>query len=84
MKKKIPKQLYEASVLVASNQLKKAEPILKDYLKDNPLDVNAMKLLADIGIKFRAYFDAGNLLTRALDLEPNFHAARLSTQIFYM
>ena len=78
MKKKIPKQLYEASVLVASNQLKKAEPILKDYLKDNPLDVNAMKLLADIGIKFRAYFDAGNLLTRALDLEPNFHAARLS------
>ena len=35
------------------------------------MDVNAMKLLADIGIKFRAYKDAGYLLTRALDLSPS-------------
>ena len=43
-----------------------------------PMDVNAMKLLADIGIKFRAYKDAGYLLTRALDLSPEYDPARLS------
>ena len=37
-----------------------------------PMDVNAMKLLADIGVKFRAYKDAGYLLTRALDLSPEY------------
>ena len=37
-----------------------------------------MKLLADIGIKQRAYLDAGNLLIRALDIEPEYDEARLS------
>ena len=37
-----------------------------------------MKLLADIGVKFRAYKDAGHLLTRALDLSPDYDQARLS------
>ncbi|KRO33434.1 MAG: hypothetical protein ABS15_06900 [SAR86 cluster bacterium BACL1 MAG-120823-bin87] len=74
----IPSKLYEATELIAKNKLKKAEPLLRECLKDNPLDVNAMKLLADIGIKFRAYRDAGNLLARALDLAPDFHLARLS------
>ena len=37
-----------------------------------------MKLLADIGVKFRAYKDAGYLLTRALDLSPEYDPARLS------
>ena len=37
-----------------------------------------MKLLADIGVKFRAYKDAGYLLTRALDLSPDYDPARLS------
>ena len=37
-----------------------------------------MKLLADIGVKFRAYKDAGHLLTRALDLSTDYDQARLS------
>ena len=32
----------------SNDKLKKAEPILREYLKKDPLDVNAMKLLADI------------------------------------
>ena len=78
LKKIIPEKLYEASVLLASNKQHKAEKLLREYLFDNPLDVNAMKLLADIGIRQRAYFDAGNLLTRALDIEPDYDEARLS------
>ena len=76
--KDIPQELIEASELIAEEKLKKAEPILRTYLKKNPLDINAMKLLADIGIKFRAYKDAGYLLTRALDLAPDYDQARLS------
>ena len=77
-KDNIPIELIEAAELIAEDKLKKAEPILRDYLKDDPLDVNAMKLLADIGIKFRAYKDAGYLLVRALDLSPEYDQARLS------
>jgi predicted Zn-dependent protease len=77
-KDNIPDQLIEAAKLISEEKLKKAEPILRDYLKNDPMDVNAMKLLADIGIKFRAYKDAGYLLTRALDLSPDYDHARLS------
>ena len=77
-KDNIPIELIKAAELIAEDKLKKAEPILRDYLKDDPLDVNAMKLLADIGIKFRAYKDAGYLLVRALDLSPEYDQARLS------
>ena len=77
-KDNIPKELLEAAKLISEDKLKKAEPILRDYLKKDPLDVNAMKLLADIGVKFRAYKDAGHLLTRALDLSPDYDQARLS------
>ena len=77
-KNNIPPDLIKAAELISQDKLKKAEPILRNYLYDDPLDVNAMKLLADIGIKFRAYKDAGYLLTRALDLAPDYDEARLS------
>ena len=77
-KNNIPEELLDAARLIAENKLKKAEPILRNYLKEYPLDVNAMKLLGDIGVKFRAYKDAGYLLVRALDLSPDYDEARLS------
>ena len=77
-KDNIPKELIEAARFISEDKLKKAEPILRDYLKDYPLDVNAMKLLGDIGVKFRAYKDAGYLFSRALDLSPDYDEARLS------
>ncbi|MAR95023.1 MAG: hypothetical protein CMD46_01505 [Gammaproteobacteria bacterium] len=77
-KNNIPADLIKAAELISEDKLKKAEPILRNYLNNDPLDVNAMKLLADIGVKFRAYKDAGHLLTRALDLAPDYDEARLS------
>ena len=77
-KDNIPKELIEAARFISEDKLKKAEPILRDYLKNYPLDVNAMKLLGDIGVKFRAYKDAGYLFSRALDLSPEYDEARLS------
>jgi|TARA_B110000259_G_C14023563_1_gene403909 predicted Zn-dependent protease len=75
---KLPKELFEAAKLDSESRYKKAEPILRDYLKKDPLDVNDMKLLADIGIEFRACKEAGYLLSRALDLFLDFHFARFS------
>lgn len=77
-KDNIPEALIQAAKYISEDKLKKAEPILRDYLMEYPMDVNAMKLLADIGVKFRAYKDAGYLLTRALDLSPEYDPARLS------
>lgn len=57
-------ELYDAAKLISQNRYKKAEPILRDFLNNNPLDVNAMRLLADVGIEFRAYKEAGYLLNR--------------------
>ena len=74
----LPNELYDAAKLISKSRFKKAEPILRDFLKKNPLDVNAMRLLADIGIELRAYKEAGYLLTRALDIAPNYHQARFS------
>ena len=58
-KNNIPPDLIKAAELISQDKLKKAEPILRDYLKEYPMDVNAMQLLADNGVKFRAYKDAG-------------------------
>ena len=49
-KDNIPKELIEAARFISEDKLKMAEPILRDYLKNYPLDVNAMKLLGDIGV----------------------------------
>ena len=77
-KENIPEALIQAAKYISEEKLKKAEPILRNYLMEYPMDVNAMKLLADIGVKFRAYKDAGYLLSRALDLSPEYDPARLS------
>ena len=76
-KDNIPEALIQAAKYISEEKLKKAEPILRNYLMEYPMDVNAMKLLADIGVKFRAYKDAGYLLT-CLDLSPEYDPARLS------
>ena len=77
-KDNIPKELIEAAKFISEDKLKMAEPILRDYLKNYPLDVNAMKLLGDIGVKFSAYKDAGFLFSRALELSREYDEARLS------
>ena len=52
------------------------EGICREYLRERPFDVNAIRLLAEIGIKLRIFDDAINLLERCLELAPDFHVAR--------
>jgi predicted Zn-dependent protease len=71
-------ELVEAVKLLREGKLGKAEPIVRDLLKKYPVDVTAIRVLADIGIKVGHLKDASHLLERCLELAPDFHAARHS------
>ena len=71
-------ELVEAVKLLRGGKLGKAESIVRELLKEYPVDVSAIRVLADIGIKVGQLKDARNLLERCLELAPDFHAARHS------
>jgi len=68
--------LSKALELFANGHLGVAEGICREYLRQRPFDVNAIRLLGEIGIKLRIFDDAINLLERCLELAPDFHIAR--------
>ena len=70
--------LAEAVSLYQAGKLGQAEKICRNFLQDHPTDVNAIRLLAEIGIKLGVYGDAQNLLERCLELAPDFDLARLN------
>ena len=78
------KELVDAAELIADGKVAKAEAILRPFLKINPLNVNAIRLLAEVGMELWALKDAENLLIRCLELAPDYHAARYSyTNVLY-
>jgi len=58
------------------NLLHVAEPLLRALLKDDPFDVRAIRLFAELAGRIGRYHDAENLLRRAIELAPQFTAAR--------
>jgi predicted Zn-dependent protease len=61
-----------------AGKIAKAEQICRKFLFENPSNVDAIRLLADIGVKVGVLDDAENLLERCLELAPDFHLARLN------
>lgn len=59
-----------------ANDLPVAEPLLRAHLKEDPLDVYAIRLFAELAGRIGRYKDAENLLRRALELAPAFTPAR--------
>jgi predicted Zn-dependent protease len=55
-----------------------AEQLCRDFLKDHPANVSAIRLLAEIGLKVGVLVDAERLLERCLELAPDFNLARMS------
>ena len=53
-----------------------AEGICREYLRQRPMDVDAIRLLAEIGIKLGVIDEAVLLLERCLELAPEYHIAR--------
>jgi len=69
-------RLMQAALALHDDRLAEAEPLLRAHLKDDPFDVAAIRMMAELAARVGRYRDAENLLRRALELAPEFGAAR--------
>lgn len=69
-------QLMEAASAMAEDNLAVAERTLKAYLKTQPTDVAAIRMLAELAARLNRSDDAELLLQRCIELSPSFHFAR--------
>jgi tetratricopeptide (TPR) repeat protein len=69
-------RLVTAALALHDNRLSDAEPLLRDLLHDNPFDVRAIRMFAELAGRIGRMADAENLLRRGLELAPGFTAAR--------
>ncbi len=67
----MPPTLVAAMDLMSQGKLAKAEKLCRDFLSVTPHDVNAMRILAQIGIKLNILHDPEFLLESALKLDPD-------------
>jgi len=69
-------RLIEAAAALNENRLDVAERLLKPHLQDDPFDVRAIRMLAELAARIGRLKDSETLLRRALEIDPNFTAAR--------
>jgi len=68
--------LIEAGAALVANDLRTAERLLRAHLHDDPFDVAAIRMMAELAGRLARYRDAEALLRRALELAPGFRPAR--------
>ncbi len=73
----LPKPLLAARDLISQGKLLKAEDVCRAFLKKTPHHVEAMRLLADIGLKLGVLDDAEFLLESAVAFQPDNLGARV-------
>jgi len=66
----------DAAAALHDNRLDVAERILKPYLKEDPFDAKAIRMLAELAARIGRWRDAENLLRRAVELAPSWTSAR--------
>ena len=69
-------RLIEAAKALNENRFDIAERLLKPHLKEDPFDVRAIRMLAELAARLGRLKDSEALLRRALEIDPNFTAAR--------
>jgi tetratricopeptide (TPR) repeat protein len=74
--KKLPPEVVTATALFSDGELAEAEQIIRAFLLKNGHHVEAMRLLARIGIERDVLDDAQLLLEAVLDVTPDYQAAR--------
>jgi len=72
----LPTEILTASGLFSDGDLDVAEPLVRAYLLRHGHHVEAMRLLARIGMARQVYDDAELLLAGVLELAPHYRAAR--------
>jgi tetratricopeptide (TPR) repeat protein len=68
--------LVEAAAALVGGDLRTVEQMLRPRLKEDPFDVAAIRMMAELAGRLGRYRDAEALLRRALDLAPGFGPAR--------
>jgi tetratricopeptide (TPR) repeat protein len=74
--RKIPAEVVTATGLFLDGDMEAAEPMVRAYLLKHGDQVEAMRLLARIGIARKVFDDAELLLAAVLELAPEYRAAR--------
>ena len=72
----LPVEVISATSLFSDGEIIAAEQLIREFLLRRGDHVEAMRLLAKIGMKLEVYDDPELLLERALQLEPEYHAMR--------
>ncbi len=73
----LPPELVSVNSFMHEGKLYKAERLCRAYLQKRPNDVEAMRLLANLGARLGVYDDAEFLLESALEFQPDFLLARI-------
>jgi tetratricopeptide (TPR) repeat protein len=68
--------LISAALALQEGDLNAAEQALRQRLHSRPTDIAAIRMMAELASRLGRYPDAEKLLKRALELAPQFHAAR--------
>ncbi len=74
--RKLPREVVTATGLFMDGDLDAAEPLVRAFLLEHGNEVEAMRLLARIGMARKVYEDAELLLAAVLELAPDYRAAR--------
>jgi tetratricopeptide (TPR) repeat protein len=74
--KKLPPEVVTGTALFSDGDLAEAESLIRDFLLKHGHHIEAMRLLARIGIERDVLDDAQLLLEAVLDLAPDYHTAR--------
>ncbi|MCC6926296.1 tetratricopeptide repeat-containing sulfotransferase family protein [Novosphingobium sp.] len=69
-------RVVDAALAMNENDIPRAEMQLRAHLKEDPFDVPAIRMLAELAGRIGRYRDSETLLRRALELAPGFTAAR--------
>jgi tetratricopeptide (TPR) repeat protein len=68
--------LQEARQCLARGDIQKADTLCRRQLETSPNDVQAIYVLAEIGIQVGAFNDSRRLLEKCIEIDPEFHDAR--------
>jgi len=69
-------RLIDAALALNAERLDVAERLLKAYLKEDPFEVRAIRMLAELAARIGRMGDSETLLRRAMEIAPAFMPAR--------
>jgi len=73
---RLPGELVSVSSLIHEGKFFRAEKLCRAFLKKNPHHIEAMRLLALLGVKLFIYDDAEFLLESCVEFDPDYWLAR--------